>query len=416
MTATAVEIDVARRRAIEALRAGVPSRDAVAVLGTGQSAIEDRVDALLADAQDGRPGGVLLGGGFGAGKSHLLEHLARLALDRGFAVSRVVISKETPLHDPVKVFHAAAASAVTVHGGPAIAEAAAEVDLDARGYAELRLWASSPAANLNERFAATLTLFARHRDRDSEFADAIARFWSGDPIAAPELRRRLRELGQSPVVLPPVPARELGLQRLRFAARLLAAAGRAGWLILFDEVELIGRYSLQQRAKSYAEVARWVRGEHGASALPLAAVLAMTDDFEAAVITGKGDREQVGQRLRAKETPEAADLAGAAEQGMRIIDREMLLLMPPDAAELDQAYSRLKQLHADAYGWTPPEVAGLERLGATRMRQYVRAWINEWDLVRLDPEYRPETETVDVVSDYREDSALEGATEPDDEQ
>ena len=364
MTATAVEIDVARRRAIEALRAGVPSRDAVAVLGTGQTAIEDRVDALLADAQDGRPGGVLLGGGFGAGKSHLLEHLARLALDRGFAVSRVVISKETPLHDPVKVFQAAAASAVTVHGsGPAIAEAAAEVDLDARGYAELRLWASSPAANLNERFAATLTLFARHRDRDGEFADAIARFWSGDPIAAPELRRRLRELGQSPVVLPPVPARELGSQRLRFAARLLAAAGCAGWLILFDEVELIGRYSLQQRAKSYAEVARWVRGEHGASALPLAAVLAMTDDFEAAVITGKGDREQVGQRLRAKETPEAADLAGAAEQGMRIIDRDMLLLTP---ARRRRARPGIHPAEAAARGRLRMDAAGRCRPGAAR--------------------------------------------------
>ena len=303
MTVTTVDVDVARRRAIEALRAGVPSRDAVAALGTGQAAIEDRVAALLADAQEGRAGGVLLGGGFGAGKSHLLEHLGRLALDQGFVVSRVVISKETPLHDPVKVFQAAAASAVKAgYGGPAIAEAAAEVDLDARGYAELRLWAGSPAASLNERFPATLTLFARHRDRDGEFADAIVRFWSGDPIAVPELRRRMREIGEPRVVLPPVSARELGGQRLRFAAKLLEAAGCAGWLILFDEVELIGRYSLQQRAKSYAELARWVRGEHGAPGLPLAAVLAMTDDFEAAVITGKGDREQVGQKLRAKET------------------------------------------------------------------------------------------------------------------
>ena len=41
------------------------------------------------------------------------------------------------------------------------------------------------------------------------------------------------------------------------------------------------------------------------------------------------------------------------------------------------------------------------------MRQYVRAWINEWDLVRLDPGYRPETEMVDVPSDYREDPQLE---------
>jgi hypothetical protein len=409
MTATTVEVGITRRRAIEALRSGVPSRDAVAALGTGQAAIEDRVGALLADAQEGRAGGLLLGGGFGAGKSHLLEHLGRLALDQGFVVSRVVISKEVPLHDPVKVFQAAAASAVRAgYGGPAIAEAAAEVDLDARGYGELRLWAASPAANLNERFPATLTLFARHRDRDGEFADAIVRFWSGDPIAVPELRRRMREIGEPRIVLPPISARELGGQRLRFAAKLLKAAGCAGWLILFDEVELIGRYSLQQRAKSYAELARWVRGEHGGPGLPLAAVLAMTDDFEAAVITGKGDREQVGQKLRAKETAEASDLASAAEQGMRIIDREMMLLAPPDAAELDQAYARLKQLHADAFGWTPPDVTGLERLGATRMRQYVRAWINEWDLVRLDSEYRPETETVDVVSDYREDTALEG--------
>jgi hypothetical protein len=29
-----------------------------------------------------------------------------------------------------------------------------------------------------------------------------------------------------------------------------------------------------------------------------------------------------------------------------------------------------------------------------RMRQYVRAWINEWDLVRLDPQFRPQTEVV----------------------
>jgi hypothetical protein len=52
-------------------------------------------------------------------------------------------------------------------------------------------------------------------------------------------------------------------------------------------------------------------------------------------------------------------------------------------------------------------VPGLERLGATRMRQYVRAWINEWDLVRLDPDFRPESVAVDIASDYNEDPALE---------
>ncbi len=103
---------VAGRRAIEALRAGVPSRDAVAATGSGQAAIEDRFTSLLRAVPAGNPAGLLLGGRFGSGKSHLLKHLARLALDAGFTVSRVVISKETPLHDTAKVFAAAAESAV----------------------------------------------------------------------------------------------------------------------------------------------------------------------------------------------------------------------------------------------------------------------------------------------------------------
>jgi hypothetical protein len=41
------------------------------------------------------------------------------------------------------------------------------------------------------------------------------------------------------------------------------------------------------------------------------------------------------------------------------------------------------------------------------MRQYVRTWINEWDLRRLDPSYQPETEVVDISSNYREDPDLE---------
>lgn len=405
---TSANPDVVARRAIEALRAGVPSRDAVAALGSGQPAIEDRFQAMCAGVSGGSAGGLLLGGGFGAGKSHLLEHLARLALEAGWTVSRVVISKETPLHDPAKVFRAAAETAL--RGGqarPAIIEAAAGLDLDGRAFAELLRWAASSGSELNERFPATLALFARLREHDAAYAETILRFWSGDPIAVPELRKRLREIGEQRPALPPVAAPELARQRMRFAARLLTAAGSTGWLVLFDEAELIGRYSLLQRAKSYAELARWMRGEHGGSAVPIAAVFAMTDDFEAAVITGRNDRESVPAKLHAKGTPEAAALAAAAEQGMRIIDRETHLLTPPDEAELKQAYERLREMHGQAFAWQPPDVSGLERLGATRMRQYVRAWINEWDLVRLYPGYRPEIDMIDIPSDYREDPDLE---------
>jgi hypothetical protein len=416
--ATTVSDDSVRyRRAVEALRAGVPSADAVALLGSGQTEIEDEFLALLGTAREGTAAGMLIGGGFGSGKSHLLEHLTHLALAEGYAVSRVVVSKETPLHDPVKVFRAAAEGAVVADGhGPAVSEAAARLDLQGPAYAELLRWAMSPVAGLNERFAASLLLYAKTRDRDPELAEEIVRFWCGDPLGVARLRSGLKAAGEAKVVLSPVTVRALGAQRLRFATRLLAAAGCAGWLVLFDEVELIGRYSVLQRAKSYAQIARWVRGRHESPGLPLAAVLAMTDDFEAAVVTGKRDKDVVPAKLRGSAAGDAGELAADAALGMRIIDREMKLLTPPDDVELDRAYAKLKELHATAFDWNPPDIEGLERLGATRMRQYIRAWINEWDLVRLDSAFVPRTIAVDVASDYREDTDLEGGAQEESEE
>ena len=77
------------RRAIEALRAGVPNRDAVRLLSTQQPQAEERfrrqLGALARDAAAERPtSGLLLAGDFGAGKSHLLEFLEH----RGVEIAR----------------------------------------------------------------------------------------------------------------------------------------------------------------------------------------------------------------------------------------------------------------------------------------------------------------------------------------
>jgi hypothetical protein len=444
MTPTLTTETVARRRAVEALRSGVPSWDAVAALGSGQPDVEDRFCALLerVAAVDGssarRPvggpvspgpsaasagtralragdagpsGGLLLGGGFGAGKSHLLTHLGHLAMQAGFVVSTIVISKETPLYDPVKTFRTAIDAALDparVHG--VLADAAADLDTDSPRYAEFSRWVNSPASGLDERFAATL--FCHERLRGGQIAgsdetvDGLVRFWGGEPLRISDLRRTLKSVGAAGLYnFTSVSARELAAQRFWFVAGLLRAADHAGWVIMFDEVELIGRYSLLQRSRSYAELARWLGGQAGGPGL--VCVLAMTDDFEAAVLAGKDDVGNMPAKLRAKQSPDWDEIAALAEAGMRHIERDMMLLESPDDAELDRAYSALKRLHGDAFGWSPPDVAGLERLGATRMRQYVRAWINEWDLVRLDPAFRPQTEVVDIATEYGEDSALE---------
>ncbi len=412
-------VQVQRRRALEALRAGVPNRDAVAALGSLQTGVEDRFTELLASVRslpgDDPPGGMLIGGGFGSGKSHVLEHLAHLALDAGFVVSKVVVSKETALHDPAKVYRTAIDDArVPGRPGSAIDEIAVGLRTDSPEYADLYRWVHSDGAPVDSRFAASLFLYEYARG-DAEFADRIVRFWAGERVPVADLRRRLKEAGASATYrLAAAKERDLAVQRFRFVPRLMRAAGYLGWVVLLDEVELIGRYSLLQRAKAYAEVARWIRGDRDDSGAPLCAVLTTVDDFEAQVLVGKNDVELIPKRLRMKGTAEHDLLATMAETGMRVIEREQVPLQPPDRDELDRTYAKLKEIHAEAYGWVPPDVEGLERLPSNRMRQYVRAWINGWDLRRLDPAYQPEIAASELVVDFTEDAELEGADDADD--
>lgn len=399
------------RRAIEALRSGVPNRDAVRVLGSSQSEIEQRfAHQLEAIRNGGVVGGLLVRGEFGSGKSHLLEYLQHLALTERFVASKIVISKETPLHDPVKVFRTAAATAIVPdRRGTALAEIANGLDFDAPEFEELARWVSSDEAALNERFDAALYLFRNLRGGDPDFAERIVRFWSGDPIGVAELRRKLREAGEGATfALSKVSARDLALQRFRFAAQLIVAAGYSGWILLFDEVELVGRYSLLQRAKSYGEVARWVEGFEDEPLPRLGAVLAISQDFDSAVIDEKNDEENVPNRLRVK-----GDELGAAraEQGMRVILRNRVDLARPSDSVLEATYAKLKSIHGAAYDWVAPEIPRDRGRSTQSMREYVRAWINEWDLRRLDPTYQPEIEVEQVTTDYSEDPELEGASE-----
>ena len=402
---------VAYRRAIEALRAGVPNRDAVRALGCEQPAIEDRFRAQLQAAKEeakkgAQAPGVLIAGDFGTGKSHLLEYLQHIALEEHFVCSKVVISKETPLYDPAKFYRSAMRSAV-VPGkrGAALTEVAAHLDPASEAYTALSTWAHS--ATLNSRFAATLFLFKR-MGTDMELRNRLVSFWSGDPLDAGEIKKYLKACGERATYkIEKITLRDLALQRFQFVPRLLMAAGYAGWALLVDEVELIGRYSWLQRAKSYADLLRWMGKLPGQHVPGLVTVFALMSNFESYILEERDDLEVVPRKLRDKG---AEDLARQAERSMRLIQREKLRLKAPDAQAVQQTCEKVRAIHAEAYGWQPPPLS-VERLGITSMREYVKRWITEWDLKRLDPAYTPEIEKTALDQNYSEDTTLETSSE-----
>ena len=105
-------LQIETRGAIEALRAGVPNRAAIRLLGERDGGLVNSFLELLRRCTGGfgqgrQSEGNLVWGGFGSGKSHLLGYMRELALQRNFVVSLVPVSKETPMFDPARLFAAA---------------------------------------------------------------------------------------------------------------------------------------------------------------------------------------------------------------------------------------------------------------------------------------------------------------------
>lgn len=406
------------RRAIEALRSGVPNRDAVAALGCEQPEIERRFREQLAAAKQGlksasQAPGMLISGDFGTGKSHLLEHLQNIALHENFVCSKIVISKETPLYDPVKFYRAAAdAAAVPGRRGAALTEVAIRLRPAEVAYATLEGWAQGPESGLSPVFAATLALF-RHNGSDTELGDQIVSFWRGDQLNVRDIKKNLRTYSEhAPDKVGHVTRRELAIQRFRFVPRLMVAAGYAGWVLLVDEVELIGRYSPLQRGKAYGELARWL-GLNEEQVFPgLVTVFAIMSNFESEVLEEKDDLDKIPAKLRAKDLEE---LALDAEAGMRALRRDRIPVAPPDAQALQRTHERIRAIHAEAHGWAPPMKEVVRGLSSMAMREHVKSWINEWDLQRLYPDYAPVTEVreEEVQMDYSENADLEGTVSED---
>ena len=403
------------RRALEALRNGVPNGEAVKILGCNQPEAESRFAELLDQDTDkdnppsGAPG-MLVSGDFGSGKSHLLTYLEQQALSRGFVCSKVAISKETPLYDLGKLFKSAVDNGrMPNRAGRLIEELGHALKPDSEEYAAFSHWADDTKSNgLSQMFPASLKVY--ERSNDLELNREIENFWAGDRIYISRVKAGLRQIGQLQYYSFRAPrAAELPPQRLRFLIELIKAAGYKGWVVLLDEIELVGSYSLLQRGRSYAELARWL-GKVSREPYPdLVTVGTVTDDFHSVVISPSGekkDQDLVGAKLP---TTRYKDIVDRAETGMWLLERECIPLNPPTGIEIQETVEKLRQIYSDAYDWNAPAVQGESR-GAgyqNRMRYKVRASINEWDLLRHYPNYRPETEGDEFRPSYEVDVDLE---------
>jgi len=395
-----------KRRAIGALRAGVPNRDVVRHLPLLQANLKDKFERLLDSLSelDTKAKSMLIRGDFGTGKSHCLEYFVNQALERNFVCSRVVISKESPLFDLSKIYRKCLeAACVRDKTGSILHEIALKFNRNSDEFRKFGDWVESQVI-FDQRLAASVLLFEFFSDQDEEMNERIILEWMGYPMKTSVLREGLRKLGKIKQYQIGKPKKDQYFERFQFIARFFKSAGYNGWIILLDEGELIGRFSLRQRAKAYANLSFLLGTSSLANSSDFGTVVTFTGDFDGEVLRGgKLDADKIPMKLAGSRD---AKWIEPSISGMDAILHRSIDLQPVTKEVIEQNCETIQGLYSDAYAWSAPHIEVGEVLGTQSMRHYIRSWINRWDLLRLYG-HEAEISSEKLVSSYEEDADLE---------
>lgn len=398
MPATSSSEKAQARAIIEALRAGIASTPASEVFASGQERIIRKFSTLL----DKQSGALAVEGGYGQGKTHLLKHLAQLAHRRGYAVSLVPLSKEVPFNNWWHIYSAAVRHLTAP---------------DSRGYGLEPLlrshrWSDEPIQDLH-RFAESrlhrrlpVLIEALFRTSDPEQQASLIDDLLGQPLTNAHIARAYRSATGERVKLPPARLRVTGRDYLALVSKLVRLSGYSGWVILFDEFELVCKLGLQSRAQAYLNLAHLLENERATGLDNTITVFTlinqMTSEF---LIGGKNDLERIPSMLKGRV---ASELGHQAEEALNWLVRSKMSLVSPTAKETDAILDRIADLHEQAHEWRRPEgrfYAPALSI-AERMRTRVRYCVESLDLARLYG-VGNDLEAIEVVPDLpHEDEEL----------
>ncbi|GMV37709.1 MAG: hypothetical protein AMXMBFR61_22170 [Fimbriimonadales bacterium] len=385
------------RRAIEALRAGIATPSVASTLGTSQVEIEARVLTDLGKCAAGEAvAPLVIVGGFGSGKTHMLNHIAATAQDRGYVTSYVVASPETPPGNLHVVLKALAETArAPGYTGQALRELMAKYGAKSAGFGEVRRWASA-RSDIHERFVAMLQLYEEFSS-DPEFQSKILADFEGKPMKKTEIRSKLKKIGQlQGYDLSHPKNKHLAPERLVILSQLYRACDCKGWVVLFDEMERLVWFPRKQRLEAYWAIGWWAQlARQGIGVYPIFA-------FTPGAVDDIWRKYQDHLHLDDTMGGLFAEQQDFARVGLELLAKERVPLINPTADQLQRTLYSLHQLYCKAYDWQEGDSRHMPQEGGfISVRSQVRRWITEWDLKRL---YGSAGEVVDegIVMDTRE--------------
>lgn len=373
------EARAAARRLLEHLRSGVPLPPDEPPLTAGRARLIARVGDVLDTAAAKGSRSFAIQANYGDGKTHAMRTIWHLAAERNFVVSNVALTRETPFDRLDRVYPKIIADTYL----PGAAQPGIErlvQHLTPEGEAAERVLRFAED-NLHPKLHAVLHNLIE--GSSTEAVEPLLRDLAQIDMSVAEVKRIHRGNFVRPLKLERFSAQREVRDYFRLVDFLVTTTGYAGWVILFDEAELIGRLGRGGRAKAYANIGRLATDGMGCA--HLVAVFAVASNFYDSVLERRHDAGSAAGWLQARGDTEGAEFC---QLGIAAV-QEAMLLEPLTAANWVRVMQSLLDAHETAYGWSAgltasgfwQEVQRLSPETDTKVRTRLRVAIQWLDLV-----------------------------------
>ena len=367
--------EFAARQVIEALRSGVPSRAVGAYFAEARPSMMNRLTGKLDQLQeDGLSGGMIFTGRYGEGKTHLLNTVFSLASERNMVVSYVALGKETPLDKLDQLYRKVIAGTYLPGARQPGFRTRLEETLTPGSQVTGELLAyTAKELETDKLYFLLKTVIGTGESDDAELLLADL---EGDFTTDAVVKKAYRKLtGTAAKFSLPFRKSKHTMDYFHFMSHLFKSFGYNGWVILFDEAELIGRFSKKTRAKAYCEMMKFLKPERKLE--QEFSLFAFSASYTEDVIDAKHDFDNVAAVFETD-----PDARRAAEAAMNAIINAPELA-PLTKEEIRQVLTSIQEFHGKAYGWTP-QVSEETLLSATEgggylLRTKIRAAIEFLD-------------------------------------
>ncbi|MDR3225674.1 MAG: ATP-binding protein [Clostridiales Family XIII bacterium] len=335
--------DFQARKIIESLRSGIPSHDVGLYFSSARPKIMAEIQQALDAVSDTCvSGGRIVSGKYGEGKSHLLNTVFNIAQSRNMVVSMVTLSKETPLSN-LSYLYAKILQGTYLPGyrQPGILPALEQLSLTSP-VTQALLEFSLTHLETNKLYYVVKSLLGTQDDDEKYLLGSDI---EGDFIASSAVRKTYRRVFGEPAAFNKnfVKSRHI-TDYIAFLSKLFVLQGYAGWVILFDEAELIGRLGRKSRHKAYLNMNLFLEPKEFQSAY---SIFAFNASFVPDVIDAKHEYEHLEDN--ANLFPE---MQGTIRSVLANIE-SATQLAPLSREETSEILGKILQYHGAAYGWSP---------------------------------------------------------------